>query len=253
MLTLYALPPGMTYDEMQSGELNSLEFLQASGMADAMTVEICEPGSPLWAELKGATWWRSAIGHPHDGEPPLDVALHLPERIEMVSRLEVFTADEAAKIFLSYYTAEVVPSTYSLRDVGVYGEDDTHLSLRAGTDADEVSRQVYRGDIPGDLYYGRWPNRLTIYAKISSGGFTLTAHDSVDWPDKDQYWTMRIAPDQLRRLRDVLGAAPDMDADGLLDLVAARFEDRTIPVRGVASWLKESGIAYRVSQQFLEN
>jgi hypothetical protein len=112
---------------------------------------------------------------------------------------------------------------------------------------------VYRGDIPGDPFFGQWPERLTIDAKVGSQGFTLTAHDSVSWPYNDQYWTIRVAPSQLPRLREALGAAPDIDAKGLLNLAAARFADGTIPVSGTASWLKECGIAFHVSQQFLEN
>jgi hypothetical protein len=167
----------------------------------------------------------------------------------MVSEPEVFIADEAAELFESYYTTGDIPSKYWLRPVDGYDEDGTYIPPLV----DEPSRQVYRGDIPGDFYEGRWPNRLTIYAAIGPEGLTLKGHDSVEWPEKDQRWTIRVAPEQLPLLREVLGAAPDMDATDLLDLVATRFEDRTVPVRGVAWWLKEAGIEYHASQEFLEN
>ena len=252
-LTLYALPADMTRDEMLTADWASTEYLWAGGTAEAMTVELCEPGSPLWAAMREATWLRSVIGRSQERNPALDVAIEHPEGTAMVSQSEVFGADEAAAMFQSYCNTGELPLKCSRRMVGMLGENDTRLSLPTLSNTDEISRKVYRGDIPGDLYYGRWPNRLIIFAAIGSEGFKLIGHDSVEWPDRDQHWTARVAPEQLPQLRAFLGATPEMTAAELLDLVAAWFGDGTISAKRPIEWLKDAGIEYRVTQQFLEN
>jgi hypothetical protein len=71
---LYPLPDDKTYDEMQAAKKEPTEYLQVGGLPDAMTVEIRKPGGEQW----GAKWVRYAVGHPHDGDPPLDVPINLP-------------------------------------------------------------------------------------------------------------------------------------------------------------------------------
>jgi hypothetical protein len=114
-------------------------------------------------------------------------------------------------------------------------------------------RNVYRGDIPGDPYEGRWPTRLTIYAESGPDGFTLTGIDSVEWPDRDMHWTIEITPEHAPRLREALFTTEDASHDELLELVAARFEDGTISVRNSRDWFNANGIEHTISNEFYGN
>jgi hypothetical protein len=114
-------------------------------------------------------------------------------------------------------------------------------------------RVVYRGDIPGDFYEGRWPNRLTIYAASGPEGLTLDGVDSIDWPDRDMYWTTIVAPESLSRLHEALVTAADAKDIQLVDLIAARLQDQTIPVRDLKGWLDANGIANTHTTRFYEN
>jgi len=114
-------------------------------------------------------------------------------------------------------------------------------------------RVVYHGDIPGDFYEGRWPNRLTISAATGPEGLTLRGIDSIDWPDRDMYWTTVVAPESLSRLYEALVTAADANDIQLVDLVAARLQDRTVPVGGVNGWLDGHGIAHTHTTRFYDN
>ena len=81
----------------------------------------------------GAEWVRYVIGHQHEGNPPLDVAITLPRGDQMVSRAEVFDADEAATLFISYHRTGDIPAGYSLRPVEGYTADGGIIDLRAAT------------------------------------------------------------------------------------------------------------------------
>src|SRR5256885_1768117 len=99
-LTLWALPAGMNYDQARASSRDALEYIQAAGRADALTVEIRAAGGSEW----GAEWVRYVVGRAHTGElPTLDVAIELPRNIELIARHEVFDADEAAGLFYGYY------------------------------------------------------------------------------------------------------------------------------------------------------
>jgi hypothetical protein len=126
-LTLYPLPDDMTYDEMQAAKKEPTEYLQVGGLPDAMTVEIRKPGGEQW----GAKWLRYAVGHPHDGDPPLDVPINLPHSTQMISKPEVFTADEPAELFHNYYTTGEIPSKYTLRPIEGYRDDGAYLAIPA--------------------------------------------------------------------------------------------------------------------------
>lgn len=124
-LALWALPPGMEYEEAVAAGLDR-EYIQAAGRADAMTVEICKPGGQQW----DVDWVRYVIGHPHEDDPPLDVPIVLPQSTEMRSRFEVFDADEAAQLFYSYYKTGGIPASYALRPEQGFTRDGGNVDLR---------------------------------------------------------------------------------------------------------------------------
>ncbi|MDO3312555.1 MULTISPECIES: hypothetical protein [Mycobacteroides] len=83
-LLLYVLPEGKEYKDVANEA--TTEYLQAAGhSASAIAIEIRKPGGAQW----GAQWVRYVVGHPHDGDAPLDVAIQLPHGAEYVSRPEV--------------------------------------------------------------------------------------------------------------------------------------------------------------------
>ncbi|WP_170914983.1 MULTISPECIES: hypothetical protein [unclassified Mycobacterium] len=124
-LLLYALPVGREYKDVANEA--TTEYLQAAGhSASAIAIEIRKPGGEQW----GAQWVRYAIGHQHHGDAPLDVAIQLPHGAEYVSRPEVFTSEEAAEIFASYYETGAIPDGYALRPVEGYAADGTLVDLR---------------------------------------------------------------------------------------------------------------------------
>ena len=113
-IVFYALPPGKSYEDI-AGE-PTLEYLQAAGKADAMTIEIRKPGGEQW----GADWVRYVVGHPHDGNPPLDVPIDFPNSTQTVSAAEIFDAEEAAQLFMSYHRTGDIPAEYILRPIEGY-------------------------------------------------------------------------------------------------------------------------------------
>lgn len=126
-MTLQPLTPGSNYNEMvDTRDPNLHVYLQAAGRADEMTVEICKPGGQEW----GAKWVLYAIGHPHDGTQPIDVPIHLPDGTEMISTPEVFTADEATQLFMSYYKTGDIPEGYTLRPLEAFRDNNTSVDLR---------------------------------------------------------------------------------------------------------------------------
>lgn len=127
-LGLAPLPSDKTYDEMlEAGEL-STEYIQAAGLPDAMTVEIRKPGGQQW----GVDWVRYTVGHPHAGTEPLDVPIKLAHGVKMISRSQVFAADEATKLFMNYYETGDIPPGYELRPIDGYRADGTVVHLSEG-------------------------------------------------------------------------------------------------------------------------
>lgn len=122
-LVLHALPPGKDYPDIAG--TSALEYLQAAGSAKAMTVEIRKPGGQQW----GVDWVRYIVGHPHDGTPPHDVPITLPNTTEMRSQPEVFEAEEAAELFIAYYKTGDIPPGYALRPVEGYTTDGQYIGL----------------------------------------------------------------------------------------------------------------------------
>jgi hypothetical protein len=127
-LTLWPLPDGMDYDEARRAGQDAREYLQAAGRPDALTVEMRKPGGKEW----GADWVRYVVGHPHSEPEPFDVAIKLPHSTEMISRSEVFGADEAADLFLRYYKTGDIPAEYVLRPTEAFTRDGRNIDLRDG-------------------------------------------------------------------------------------------------------------------------
>lgn len=126
-LLFYPLPEGRSFDSVRNEATK--EYIQAAGSAKAMVVEIRKPGGAQW----GAEWVRYVIGRPHDGVAPLDVAIPLPKGDQMISRAEVFDAEEAAKLFMSYHASGDIPAGYVLRPVEGYTADHESIDLQDRT------------------------------------------------------------------------------------------------------------------------
>jgi hypothetical protein len=123
-LTFYALPEGKRFEDVRNHVTE--QYLQAAGRADAMMLDIRKAGGSQW----GANWVRHVIGHPHPGGQPMDVAISMPRGDEMFSVAEVFGAEEAAQLFMSYHRTGDVPSGYALRPVEGYTADGGIIDLR---------------------------------------------------------------------------------------------------------------------------
>lgn len=127
-ITFSPLLPGQTIEDVRHGD--TPEYLQAGGRADKMMLDFRRPGGEQW----GVTGVRYVIGHEHDGNLPLDVAIDLPRGHEYVSAAEVFEAEEAGDIFFTYYQTGDLPPGYALRPVEGYTADGGLVDLR-GTSA----------------------------------------------------------------------------------------------------------------------
>jgi|KBSSwiStaDraftv2_1062776.scaffolds.fasta_scaffold189272_2 hypothetical protein len=124
-LGLAPIPPGKKYSDMlKAGEL-STQYLQAAGVPDTLTVEIRKPGGKQW----GVDSVRYTIGHRRSGAEPLNVPIQLAHGAKMISRAQVFAADEAAELFLSYYRTGDIPDGYELQPVEGYRADGTTVDL----------------------------------------------------------------------------------------------------------------------------
>ena len=126
-LTLWAMPPGLDYDKALKLGQDALEFIQAGGSAEALTVDIRKAGGDQW----GVDWVRYVVGHPHSEPEPLDVAIKLPRATELVSRSEVFTPEEAGELFFAYYQTGDIPVGYALRPVQGFTKDGGNVTLAA--------------------------------------------------------------------------------------------------------------------------
>lgn len=124
-LLLYPLPLGKSYADVRNATTE--EFIQAAGRAEAMVLDIRKPGGQQW----GVDWVRYIIGHEHEGNLQFDVPIELPRAVEMVSRPEVFEAEEAADIFFTYYKTGDIPPGYVLRAVEGYTRDGDIVDLQS--------------------------------------------------------------------------------------------------------------------------
>jgi hypothetical protein len=95
-VSLTRLPERMDHQDFLDQKLEETTFIQAGGYADRMTVEIRQPGGREWGVE--SVW--SVVGHQAEGQQDLDVPTKLPRSTQMISRAEVFDADEAADLFL---------------------------------------------------------------------------------------------------------------------------------------------------------
>ncbi len=106
-LLLWKLPPGKSLDDVSPDE-DANEYIQCAGSADRMTVEV--------RRLKGGTYEQFVVGRAPNGESPeKKETIHWEKVDTVVARNEIFSADEAAELFRSYYTTGWVPSRYILR------------------------------------------------------------------------------------------------------------------------------------------
>ncbi|MGV0838482.1 hypothetical protein [Mycolicibacterium thermoresistibile] len=121
---LYPLPPGKSYEEVRNRPTPA--YIQAAGAADAMTVETRRPRGEQW----DAPWVRYVVGREHEDDEPFDVPIVLPRTTEMVSRSEVFDAEEAGKLFMSYHKTGALPPGYALRPVEGYTREGDLIDLR---------------------------------------------------------------------------------------------------------------------------
>jgi len=106
-LLLWKLPPDKSLDDVSPDE-DANEYIQCAGSADRMTVEV--------RRLKGGTYEQFVVGRtPNSESPGKEETIHWEEVDTVVAPNEIFSADEAAELFRSYYTTGWVPSIYVLR------------------------------------------------------------------------------------------------------------------------------------------
>lgn len=85
-------------------------FMQAAGTAEAMTVEARLPGPD-------GNYHLYTVGHAEPADGPTVLMNINKSRAVRVNSNEVFTADEAAAIFYTYYLTESVAQPYVLREL----------------------------------------------------------------------------------------------------------------------------------------
>ena len=124
-LGLAPLPPDKTYEQMLAADELSTEYLQAAGLPDTMTVEIRKPGGAQW----GAAWVRYTIGHRCATQEPRDVPIRLAHGVKMISRSQVFGAEEAADMFFVYYQSGDIAPDYDLQPIEGYRTDGSVVPL----------------------------------------------------------------------------------------------------------------------------
>ncbi|WP_431071492.1 hypothetical protein [Microbacterium phyllosphaerae] len=90
-------------------------FMQAGGSADAMTVEVRLPGPDGESHLY-------TVGRPEPADGTTTLIPISQDRAVRVFSNEVFTADEAAVIFYTYYLTDAVSQPYVLRELDLSNE-----------------------------------------------------------------------------------------------------------------------------------
>ncbi|MGD7788322.1 hypothetical protein ACQCX2_08350 [Propionibacteriaceae bacterium Y1700] len=91
----------------------STPYLQAAGTAGTMVVEFCGPGPSDLGPV------RSVVGRP-DQPSGTEVEIVLPRSVELISRSEVFDAEEAAELFEAFLRSNSIAEGYVLRPVERY-------------------------------------------------------------------------------------------------------------------------------------
>ncbi|MEV8249524.1 hypothetical protein AB0O87_01200 [Microbacterium sp. NPDC076768] len=90
-------------------------FMQAAGSADAMTVEVRLPG----ADGEGRLY---TVGRPEPANGATTLIPISDKRAVRVFSNEIFTADEAAVIFYTYYLTDAVSQPHVLRELDLTQE-----------------------------------------------------------------------------------------------------------------------------------
>ena len=90
-------------------------FMQAAGSADAMTVEVRLPGPDGESHLY-------TVGRPEPADGTTTLIPISDDRAVRVFSNEIFTADEAAVIFYTYYLTDAVSQPYVLRELDLSNE-----------------------------------------------------------------------------------------------------------------------------------
>lgn len=109
---------------------STLAYVQAAGSAQAMTVEVCRPGRGLG----GIVSTRFVVGRRAGGDARGDVEIELPRHSVRVGGHEVFTADQAAEVFMSFYRSGEIPDGHELRAVEGFASDGRRIDPATGDD-----------------------------------------------------------------------------------------------------------------------
>ena len=112
-LTLWPLPAGTDYDQARAAGTDALEFIQAAGRADALTVELRKAGGSQW----GADWALHVVGRPHSAPAALDVPIDCRTAPKWSLPHEVSGKDPAGNLFHTPTTSAVTfpPDTPCVR------------------------------------------------------------------------------------------------------------------------------------------
>ncbi|TCC36933.1 hypothetical protein [Kribbella sindirgiensis] len=107
-LSLWRLPVGVPFDRVDLAVWPQ-EYVQVAGSADRMTVEVRRPGDP------GERQYVVGRAVPDNSGPAGEVVIRWNGCESRVYSYEVFSAAEAAEVFVRYYETGQVPDTFRLR------------------------------------------------------------------------------------------------------------------------------------------
>jgi hypothetical protein len=124
------------------------------------------------------------------------------------------------------------------------GLEDVVVAATDDEASKPVRRRMYRGELPDDPYGHE--HTVTIWATYTAAdGLTVEGSDSTQWPGDDLELTYHVAPEHVVHLRTALGAVAD---DDLLELLAQRYGDGTMPTPYLDSWLTKHRVAHSASE-----
>lgn len=107
-LSLWRLPAGVPFDRVDLVAWPQ-EYVQAAGSADGMTVEVRRLGEP------GRRHYVVGRAGRDTSEPAVEVVVPWNGCETGVYSSEVFSAAEAAEVFVGYYDTGEVPAAFRLR------------------------------------------------------------------------------------------------------------------------------------------
>lgn len=110
-LSLWRLPDGITFDRVDLAAW-PMEYVQVAGSRERLTIEVrrLEEGIPAQYVVGRHT--------PDASDSPTEVLVPWDGYEERVLSTEVFTAAEAAKIFVFYYATGDIPGSFRVRRRG---------------------------------------------------------------------------------------------------------------------------------------